>query len=93
VKKVPLSEVKDDLSRYLREAEDQEVIITRHTANCTNWTIADGTASGWAGIVNVTGRFMSQSLFWANDMTPCNGPEFVYCLEIEFRATRATTRS
>jgi prevent-host-death family protein len=30
VKKVPLSEVKDDLSRYLREAEDQEVIITRH---------------------------------------------------------------
>ena len=30
VKKVPLSEVKDDLSRYLREAEDQEIIITRH---------------------------------------------------------------
>jgi prevent-host-death family protein len=30
VKKVPLSEVKDDLSRYLREAEDQEVVITRH---------------------------------------------------------------
>jgi prevent-host-death family protein len=30
VKKVPLSQVKDDLSRYLREAEDQEVIITRH---------------------------------------------------------------
>jgi prevent-host-death family protein len=30
VKKVPLSAVKDDLSRYLREAEDQEVIITRH---------------------------------------------------------------
>jgi prevent-host-death family protein len=30
MKKVPLSEVKDDLSRYLREAEEQEVIITRH---------------------------------------------------------------
>jgi prevent-host-death family protein len=30
VKKVPLSKVKDDLSRYLRQAEDQEVIITRH---------------------------------------------------------------
>ena len=30
VKKVPLSEVKDDLSRYLREAEDREVVITRH---------------------------------------------------------------
>jgi prevent-host-death family protein len=30
MKKVPLSEVKDDLSRYLREAEDLEVVITRH---------------------------------------------------------------
>ncbi len=30
VKEVPLSEVKDDLSRYLREAEDREVVITRH---------------------------------------------------------------
>ena len=30
MKKVPLSEVKDDPSRYLREAEKQEVVITRH---------------------------------------------------------------
>jgi len=30
VKKVPLSEIKDDLSRYLREAETQEIVITRH---------------------------------------------------------------
>jgi prevent-host-death family protein len=30
VKEVPLSEVKDDLSRYLREAETQEIVITRH---------------------------------------------------------------
>jgi prevent-host-death family protein len=30
VKEVPLSEVKDDLSRYLHQAEDQEVLITRH---------------------------------------------------------------
>ena len=30
VKEVPLSEVKDDLSRYLHEAETQEIIITRH---------------------------------------------------------------
>ncbi len=30
VKKVPLAQVKDDLSRYLREAEKQEVVITRH---------------------------------------------------------------
>jgi prevent-host-death family protein len=30
VKEVPLSEVKDDLSRILREAEQRPVVITRH---------------------------------------------------------------
>jgi len=30
VNEVPLARVKDDLSRYLREAEDQEIVITRH---------------------------------------------------------------
>ncbi len=30
VRKVPLSEMKDDLSRYLREAETREIVITRH---------------------------------------------------------------
>jgi prevent-host-death family protein len=30
VKEVPLSEVKDELSRYLREAETEEIVITRH---------------------------------------------------------------
>src|SRR4051794_6182981 len=30
VKEVPLSEIKDDLSRYLREAETQEIVFTRH---------------------------------------------------------------
>jgi prevent-host-death family protein len=30
LKEVPLSEVKDDLSRFLREAETQEIVITRH---------------------------------------------------------------
>ncbi|MGC2808964.1 MAG: type II toxin-antitoxin system Phd/YefM family antitoxin [Bradyrhizobium sp.] len=30
MKQVPLSEIKDDLSRYLREAETQEIVITRH---------------------------------------------------------------
>jgi prevent-host-death family protein len=30
MKKVPLSEVKDDLSKYLRIAEKDELIITRH---------------------------------------------------------------
>jgi prevent-host-death family protein len=30
MKQVSLSEVKDDLSRFLREAEKQEIVITRH---------------------------------------------------------------
>lgn len=30
MKKVALSEVKDQLSKYLREAADEEVVITRH---------------------------------------------------------------
>ena len=30
MKKVALSEVKDDLSRFLRLAEKEEVVITRH---------------------------------------------------------------
>jgi prevent-host-death family protein len=30
MRKVPLSEMKDDLSRFLREAETQEIVITRH---------------------------------------------------------------
>lgn len=30
MKEVPLSSVKDDLSRFLREAEKQDIVITRH---------------------------------------------------------------
>jgi PHD/YefM family antitoxin component YafN of YafNO toxin-antitoxin module len=30
VKKVALARVKDDLSRYLRLAQEQEIVITRH---------------------------------------------------------------
>ena len=30
MKEIALSEIKDDLSRYLREAEKQEILITRH---------------------------------------------------------------
>lgn len=30
VKEVPLSELKDDLSRFLREAEKTDIVITRH---------------------------------------------------------------
>ena len=30
MKKVPLSDVKDDLSKYLRLAEKQAIVITRH---------------------------------------------------------------
>jgi prevent-host-death family protein len=30
LRQVPLSALKDDLSRFLREAERQEIVITRH---------------------------------------------------------------
>lgn len=30
MRRVPLSEVKDDLSRFLREAESEEIVITRN---------------------------------------------------------------
>ena len=30
IREVPLSEIKDDLSRFLREAESCEIVITRH---------------------------------------------------------------
>jgi prevent-host-death family protein len=30
MKQVPLSEVKDDLSRFLRETEKQDIVITRY---------------------------------------------------------------
>ncbi len=30
MKQIPLSEVKNDLSKYLRLAEDEDIIITRH---------------------------------------------------------------
>jgi hypothetical protein len=30
MKEVSLSEIKDDLSRFLREAKTQEIVITRH---------------------------------------------------------------
>ena len=30
MRQVPLSELKDDLSRFLREAEKHEIVITRH---------------------------------------------------------------
>ena len=30
MKKIALSEIKDDLSKYLRLAEEEEIVITRH---------------------------------------------------------------
>jgi prevent-host-death family protein len=30
VRRVPLSEIKDDLSRFLRKAEGEEIVITRN---------------------------------------------------------------
>lgn len=30
MKRIPLSEIKDDLSRYLRLAESEQIVITKH---------------------------------------------------------------
>jgi len=30
MKQIPLTEIKDELSKYLRLAEDEEIVITRH---------------------------------------------------------------
>lgn len=30
MKTIPLSELKDDLSRFLREAEKEDIVVTRH---------------------------------------------------------------
>ena len=30
MKTIPLSEIKDDLSRFLRQAEKEDIIVTRH---------------------------------------------------------------
>ena len=30
MKTVPLSEIKDDLSRFLRQAEKEDIVVTRH---------------------------------------------------------------
>ena len=55
--------------------------VTTATANCTNWTVAGETATGWAGLVNLTGLFGPRWLFWAKDLQPCSMPAFAYCLE------------
>ena len=51
MKQVPLSEVKDDLSRFLREAETQDVVITRHgkPAVCSldSSPKMTGSSTGW----------------------------------------------
>jgi hypothetical protein len=55
--------------------------VTTATANCTHWTMAGADAAGWAGLVNNTRLYVSQSLFWANNMQSCSTPAPVYCLE------------
>ena len=45
MKEIPLSEIKDDLSRFLREAETQEIVITRN-GKPANGIAANATVSG-----------------------------------------------
>jgi prevent-host-death family protein len=46
MKHVPLSKIKDDLSRYLREAETQEIVITRH-GRPAEFLIGFGSEDDW----------------------------------------------
>lgn len=46
MKKVPLSEVEDDLCRFLRQAEAQEIVITRH-GKPAGVLIGFGTEDDW----------------------------------------------
>ena len=46
VKEVPLAEIKDDLSRYLREAAKGEIVITRH-GKPAGVLIGFGTEDDW----------------------------------------------
>jgi antitoxin (DNA-binding transcriptional repressor) of toxin-antitoxin stability system len=58
MKEVPLSEIKDDLSRFLREAETQEIVITRHgkPAGCSSASSRKRTGSNTAS--NMNPRFL-----------------------------------
>jgi prevent-host-death family protein len=46
VRRVPLSEIKDDLSRFLREAEGEEIVITRN-GQPAGLLIGFGSEHGW----------------------------------------------
>jgi prevent-host-death family protein len=46
MKRVPLSEVKDDISRYLRLAEEDDIVITRH-GKSAGILIGFGSENAW----------------------------------------------
>jgi prevent-host-death family protein len=46
VRRVPLSEIKDDLSRFLREAAGEEIVITRN-GKPAGLLIGFASAQGW----------------------------------------------
>lgn len=46
MKEVPLSDVKDDLSRYLRQAAKEEIVITRH-GKAAGLLIGFGSEDDW----------------------------------------------
>ena len=78
VKKVPLSEIKHDLSRYLREAETREIIITRHGKPA-------GVLIGFESeerLVPTTRRYLHQTCCCANLYTiayKSDGMRYVFC--------------
>jgi prevent-host-death family protein len=52
VQAVPLAEIKDDFSKYLRLAVDEEIVITRH-GRPAGVLIGFGSEDDWCGAVTV----------------------------------------
>jgi len=60
VRRVPLSEIQDDLSRFLREAEHEEIVITRN-GKPAGMLIGFGSGDDWREyLVETDPRFLGR---------------------------------
>ena len=57
MKKVPLSEIKDDLSKYLRLAASEEIIITATASLPGSWSASNPKTIGSTTAWNTTRHF------------------------------------
>jgi prevent-host-death family protein len=77
MKEVPLSYLKDDVSRYLREAEKREISITRHGKPAEVLigfeSVDDGAITGWRMIrVSLKGSILIKVLPVDQTLTLCS---------------------